>query len=873
MLYFKKLQLLLVGIFCLFISSGIYAQTTLISFGSSWKYLDNGTNQGSAWTPIAFNDASWTSGNGELGYGDGDETTTVGYGGNSSNKYITTYFRKTITIANPSIYSNFTFTVMRDDGYVVYVNGVEVGRDNMGGGAITSSTLAASAIEDGTVTFNVATSAFAAGSNTIAVEIHQAAITSTDISFDLQLVGNDAFAATLTRGPYLQMGNQNSITIRWKTSVASNSRVELGTTFGTYPTIVSDATSTTDHIMNITGLTADTKYYYRIGNTTNMGVADNEKFFTTLPPANTTRKIRIAAFGDCGRNDNSFQSQTLSQYRAYLTSNSIDAPDAWLLLGDNAYDAGTDAEYTANFFGPYGSSILKNHKVYATPGNHDYANNATRQNDHAVPYYDVFINPTAAEIGGTSSGTEAYYSFNIGDIHFLALDAYGNENSSTRIYDTTGAQAVWVKADLAANTKRWTIAYWHHPPYTKGSHNSDSETELINIRERFIRILERSGVDMIINGHSHDYERSYLLKSYYKAAAANPNLSEVDFNASLHTASQSSAKYDNSASSCPYTYNSGKFNHGTVYVVAGSAGADGGVQAGYPHNAFPFSQDDGGMLYFEIDNNRLDAKFIRRDGNIADKFTILKDVNLSSTINTTVGTPVTLTASWPGNYSWSTSATSSSISITPSSAGSVNYTVTDNFNCVTDNFTVVSSAVVPVKIINFTLNENRSGVLVGWITTDESRNKQFRVERSSDGIKFSLLGIVAAKENPQQENKYTYQDINPLAGLNYYRLVQEDVDGKQQILETKKINIQNAKDFSMSIMSSSDKQVVIRIVSTNEADVNARILTQDGKVVSKKQYNKLKGVVSEQFSLIPGVYFCEIRNQQGAKIVKQVIVH
>jgi hypothetical protein len=64
-------------------------------------------------------------------------------------------------------------------------------------------------------------------------------------------------------------------------------------------------------------------------------------------------------------------------------------------------------------------------------------------------------------------------------------------------------------------------------------------------------------------------------------------------------------------------YKYSKSNHGTVYVVAGSAGADGGVQAGYPHNALPFSQDDGGMFYFEVDSNRLDAKFIRRDGQIA----------------------------------------------------------------------------------------------------------------------------------------------------------------------------------------------------------------------------------------------------------------
>ena len=378
---------------------------------------------------------------------------------------------------------------------------------------------------------------------------------------------------------------------------------------------------------------------------------------------------------------------------------------------------------------------------------------------------------------------------------------------------------------------------------------------------------------MIINGHSHDYERSYLLKSYYKAAAANPNLSEVDFNASLHTASQSSAKYDNTASSCPYTYNSGKFNHGTVYVVAGSSGADGGVQSGYPHNAFPFSQDDGGMLYFEIDNNRLDAKFIRRDGNIADKFTILKDVNKTTTVNTTVGVPVTLSASWPGNYSWNTSATTSSINVTPSSVGSVNYTVTDNFNCVTDNFTVVSAATLPVKLNSFTLKENRSGVLVSWATANESRNKEYRVERSSDGVSFTLLGTIAAKGSQQQQNDYSYQDLNPAAGINYYRITQVDVDGNSHILETKKINIKEAKDFWVSIIPAADKQMVLRIVSTYESDVSVRILTHDGKVASKKNYTKMKGTVTEQFTLQPGIYFSEISNQKGVKIVKQSIVH
>ena len=864
--------LLITGIVGFLFFSEVSSQITIIPYGSEWKYLDNGTNQGTAWSGTSFNDASWAEDPAELGYGDNDEETVISYGPSGTTKYITTYFRKNITIANPASFTNFAFSVVRDDGFVLYVNGTEVGRDNIAG-TVTHTTLATSAIEDATIIVSVPTSAFVAGANTIAVEMHQAAAGSSDISFDLQLVGNDAFSATLTRGPYLNMGGQNSIALRWRTSGSQNSRVEIGTSFGTYPTVINDASSVTEHVVNVTGLSADTKYYYRIGNSTNMGAADNEKFFTTLPPANTTRKIRIAAFGDCGRDENNFQSLTLNQYRSYLSTNGIDAPDAWILLGDNAYDAGTDAEYTSGFFTPYGNNILKNHKVYPSPGNHDYANSSSRQNDHAVPYYDVFTMPTTGQLGGVASTTEAFYSFDIGDIHFLSLDAYGREGSSTRIYDTTGAQVTWVKADLAANTKKWTVAYWHHPPYTKGSHDSDTETDLTAIRERFIRILERNGVDLIICGHSHDYERSYLLNQYFKALPANPNVSEVDFNPAVHTASQSSARYDNSANSCPYVYNSGKFNHGTVYVVAGSSGADGGVQSGYPHNAFPFSQDDGGMLYFEVEGSRLDAKFIRRDGNIADRFTIFKDVNRSTTINATVGTPVTLTASWPGNYSWSTTATTSAISITPGAVGTTNYTVTDNFNCITDNFTVVSSATVPVRLIDFTVKSITAGVSLNWITTDESRNKQFNIERSPDGVNFSLLGNVPATTNPQQENIYKFLDPNPLRGTNYYRLTQEDIDGRKEVLGTRKIVLQQPKEMALNIVSATEHTIALKISSGPESTISLRIMSQDGKIISKKTYNRLNGIVNEQLSIPPGMYFCEIKNQMGEKIVKQVIVY
>ena len=80
----------------------VAAQTTLIPYGSSWKYLANGSNQGTGWRATSFNDVSWSGGNAQLGYGDGDEATVVSYGPSASNKYITTYFRKTITVTNAS---------------------------------------------------------------------------------------------------------------------------------------------------------------------------------------------------------------------------------------------------------------------------------------------------------------------------------------------------------------------------------------------------------------------------------------------------------------------------------------------------------------------------------------------------------------------------------------------------------------------------------------------------------------------------------------------------------------------------------------------------------------------------------------------------
>jgi hypothetical protein len=169
---------------------GALAQTTtLIPQNATWNYLDTGVDPGSTWTAAGFNDAAWKSGPAELGYGDNDEATTVGYGGVPTSKFITTWFRKSFNVVNPATFGSVTMNLVYDDGAIVYLNGAEIFRINMPVGPVTATTLAAAGAADplATVSAPIPVNALVAGNNIIAVEIHQSAIDSSDISMSLAL--------------------------------------------------------------------------------------------------------------------------------------------------------------------------------------------------------------------------------------------------------------------------------------------------------------------------------------------------------------------------------------------------------------------------------------------------------------------------------------------------------------------------------------------------------------------------------------------------------------------------------------------------------------------------------------------------------------
>lgn len=170
-------------------SAGNIDDEILVPLGSTWKYLDNGTDPGDDWSGIDFDDADWRSGEAQLGYGDGDEKTTISFGGNASSKYPTSYFRTSFLVRD-SAFSAISLRLLVDDGAIVYVNGNEIARVRMSVGEPSKDVFASRGATDGIFeTFHLTSGILSEGMNTIAVEVHQVNAGSSDLSFDMELTG------------------------------------------------------------------------------------------------------------------------------------------------------------------------------------------------------------------------------------------------------------------------------------------------------------------------------------------------------------------------------------------------------------------------------------------------------------------------------------------------------------------------------------------------------------------------------------------------------------------------------------------------------------------------------------------------------------
>lgn len=411
-------------------------------------------------------------------------------------------------------------------------------------------------------------------------------------------------AVSLMRGPYLQLGTPTSVRVRWRTDTATNSRVRFGAAPNALNLLADDATLTTEHSVTIAGLSPNTTYYYAVGSTAAMlAGGDADHVFTTAPAVGSTPPLRVWVLGDAGWAGVGLPEGQRAVRDAYYAFNGTRRTDLWLMLGDNAYNNGTDPEYQLGLFDVY-QALLRQSVLWPAIGNHDTA--GLTNPPPTIAYYQIFDLPQQAEAGGVASGTELYYSFNYANVHFVSLDAMVTGRTPP------SAMLTWLQNDLANNQQDWLIVYWHHPPYSKGSHDSDTEIELVEMRENVVPILENYGVDLVLSGHSHAYERSYLLDGHYGASGTFTNAMKKN---------DGDGRPGGNGAYTKATRGPGA-HEGAVYVVAGSSGIASGGPLNHP--AMFTSLNQLGSLVLDIQGNQLDAKFLRETGAIDDSFTIIK---------------------------------------------------------------------------------------------------------------------------------------------------------------------------------------------------------------------------------------------------------
>ncbi|MEY2407409.1 MAG: acid phosphatase type 7 [Verrucomicrobiota bacterium] len=445
----------------------------------------------------------------------------------------------------------------------------------------------------------------------------------------------DGRSNQFARAPYVQLATPTSMVVVWRAegamtplihfgrSVANLDRV-LGSTsmvtrvaLGTNKVALAKLAETDPDLLrlprlhsapaglyqyeaHLLGLLPNTRYYYAIYDGEHrLTEPDVSYFFVTQPVRGQSKPARIWVVGDSGTGRET--EYTVHSAMANYVLKDRHPIDFYIHVGDMAYLRGRDVEFQSRFFEAY-EPTLRNTVCWPAMGNHE---GGTSKGTNGIgPYFDAYVLPTRAEAGGLASGTEAYYSFDYGRIHLICLDSHDLDRKPT------GIMARWLKMDLERTKADWVIAYFHHPPYTKGTHNSDREKQLIEMRTHMMPILESGGVDLVLTGHSHIYERSMLMDGAY----ATPTVAEGVIYDDREGDPKKDGPYRKSAGITP--------NSGAIQIVAGHGGTTLGRKGTMP--VMRKIVVEHGSCLIDISGDTLHGTMINKFGEVRDEFGLVK---------------------------------------------------------------------------------------------------------------------------------------------------------------------------------------------------------------------------------------------------------
>ena len=433
---------------------------------------------------------------------------------------------------------------------------------------------------------------------------------------------------------FLQQLSDRGVMVKWRGDANSLCYSMDGKNVYSVPAVSGDG----DHKeASISGLLADTIHYYAVGGEVDISTAAH---FKTAPetgsmPADGSVKIWIV--GDSGKATEAADAVN-EGFKEYFASTGDDTLDVLLMLGDNAYDDGTDEEFQTTFFDRF-TDVLLSTPVWATVGNHEMGSGGfsivVDELEYApviddgieyngMPFLDIFSFPTAGEQGGIASGTEQYFSFNYGNVHIVNLDS----QLAARDADQMSAMKQWfiddMSATLATGKIHWTVVIFHHPVYTKGGHDSDDgdhifknyDRPMLDMREQFVPLFDQYGVDLVYNGHDHLYERSYYLQGHTGLSTTfDPELHAELTTAGVPTSGLGEEAHNQITAS--------GLDDRVVYSVVGSSGKL-TITEDPMHPAHLLRTTQMGSVLLDITAQQLDVRFILSDGSVGDYFTLTR---------------------------------------------------------------------------------------------------------------------------------------------------------------------------------------------------------------------------------------------------------
>lgn len=378
------------------------------------------------------------------------------------------------------------------------------------------------------------------------------------------------------RAPYLQLQSPQSMLLRWQTNQAVVGVVRYGKDPRKLTGELRDTNKETHHALLLDQLEQGAEYYYQIGCCHRAPTGPIHHFKTASQQQSATR---LWVLGDPGKKGPD-QNMVIDAAQRWMHQNPADRgdlPDLVLTTGDNAYKSGSNQQFQDCFFTPF-EAVFASTPVVPAHGNHDARRNV---------FYNIFDFPVEGAHGGFPSHNEGFFSFDYGNLHIIFLD------TATQPITVRAPMVEWLKRDLKTNNRPWTIAVFHHPPYTDGTHQSDhpssSDVAMTAARHILVPILEGGGVDLVLTGHSHGYERSYPLS---ENQIRTKHAEESDDPAVL--------------------------THTTIYQIIGSSSKTG--EGRFQHPLMASSHPVLGSVIIDVNERQLISRFIDSDGRERDRF-------------------------------------------------------------------------------------------------------------------------------------------------------------------------------------------------------------------------------------------------------------